>query len=184
MPGSRATSAIADTYSTRPQPLSAPPMGWRHRRRSDTWRTPSKDFLILRECKPMSRRYRSRGAASFVHAARDRVDPAEAEQRRRRFQISKHVRRPPRPPPRTSLSTPACGPAQRVGGAEIRRRAAQNVTREMGKSMSDSRWRSRPPWRCRGRAREATRKWQCRGRLPADMARTRLQATGSVCRGQ
>ena len=168
----------AATFERAADALAPPP------RRSDTWRTPSKDFLILRECKPMSRRYRSRGAASFVHAARDRVDPAEAEQRRRRFQISKHVRQPPRPPPRTSLSTPACGPAQRVGGAEIRRRAAQNVTREMGKSMSDNRWRSRPPWRCRGRAREATRKWQCRGRLPADMARTRLQATGSVCRGQ
>jgi hypothetical protein len=145
---------------------------------------PFKGFFDPPRVQPMSRRYRSRGAASFVHAARDRVDPAEAEQRRRRFQISKHVRQPPRPPPRTSLSTPACGPAQRVGGAEIRRRAAQNVTREMGKSMSDNRWRSRPPWRCRGRAREATRKWQCRGRLPADMARTRLQATGSVCRGQ
>jgi hypothetical protein len=29
----------------------------------------------------MSRRYRSRGAASFVSPARGRVDPAEAEQR-------------------------------------------------------------------------------------------------------
>ena len=44
------TNAIAGTYSTRRQPLSAPPTRWRHRRRSDTWRTPSKDFLILREC--------------------------------------------------------------------------------------------------------------------------------------
>ena len=29
----------------------------------------------------MPRRYRRRGAASYIHAARDRVDPAEVEQR-------------------------------------------------------------------------------------------------------
>jgi hypothetical protein len=30
---------------------------------------------------PMARKYRRRGAATYVNAARDRVDPAEAEQR-------------------------------------------------------------------------------------------------------
>ena len=29
----------------------------------------------------MARKYRRRGAATYIHAARDRVDPAEVEQR-------------------------------------------------------------------------------------------------------
>ena len=50
------------TCSIKRQPFSVPPMRW-HR------------------SNPMPRRYRRRGVASYVHAARDRVDPAEVEQR-------------------------------------------------------------------------------------------------------
>ena len=50
----------------------------RHRRRS----LHGASFLIRHEFEPMQhRKYKRRGAATYVNAARDRVDPAEAEQR-------------------------------------------------------------------------------------------------------
>ena len=42
---------------------------------------PSKDSSIRHESEPMRRKYKRRGAAGFVNAARDRVNPAEVEKR-------------------------------------------------------------------------------------------------------